>query len=102
VLTVRPPQYLSACELMHPTLESLGSDYRARIEEPSYLFVPHANVSFHPQYAGGEMTYGEAVVTLPYVRERWSPMFELLDVDFLIGDLHQVVLTLRRRAGPSE
>jgi hypothetical protein len=43
------------------------------------------------------MTYGEAVITLPYVRERWSSMFELLDVDVLLGDLYQVMLTLRRR-----
>ena len=27
---------------------------------------------------GGEMTYGETVITLPYVRERWSRWFELL------------------------
>jgi hypothetical protein len=43
------------------------------------------------------MTYGEAVITLPYVRERWSAMFELLEVDVLLGDLYQVMLTLRRR-----
>jgi hypothetical protein len=42
------------------------------------------------------MTYGETVVTLPYVRERWAPLFELLDIDLLVGDLHQVMLTLRR------
>ena len=43
------------------------------------------------------MTYGETVVTLPYVRERWSERFELLEVDLLIGDPYQVMLTLRRR-----
>ena len=43
------------------------------------------------------MTYGETVITLPYVRERWSPLFELLDVDLLVGDLYQLMLTLRRR-----
>jgi hypothetical protein len=48
------------------------------------------------------MTYGETVVTLPYVRERWSHAFELLHADVLVGDLHQVVLTLRRRAIPGE
>jgi hypothetical protein len=42
------------------------------------------------------MTYGETVVTLPYVRERWAPAFELLGADVLLGDLHQVMLTLRR------
>ena len=61
-----------------------------------YVFAPHAADPSHPQYAGGEMTYGETVITLPYVRERWSRWFELLHSDLLIGDLHQVVLTLRR------
>jgi hypothetical protein len=30
------------------------------------------------------------------LEERWAPMFELLDVDLLAGDLFQVMLTLRR------
>jgi hypothetical protein len=64
--------------------------------------VPHPGDPGHPQYGGGEMTYGETVVTLPYVRERWAPAFELLHADVLVGDLHQVVLTLRRRAVPGE
>lgn len=95
VLTVRPPEYLVLCELMHPLLESLGGDYG--LEEPRYLFVPHEAAATHPQYAGGAMTYGETVVTPAYMRERWSALFELLDFELLIGDLHQVVVTLRRR-----
>ena len=50
----------------------------------------------HPQWGGGEMTYGETVIPLAYVRERWSDRFALLDADILLGDLFQVVLTLRR------
>jgi len=97
VLTIRPPQYLELSDLMRPALESLGSDYERQIAEPRYLFVPHAASESHPQYGGGEMTYGETVITLPYIRERWSTMFELLEVDLLIGDLHQVMITLRRK-----
>jgi SAM-dependent methyltransferase len=96
VLTVRPPDYMLFCERMHPALESLGPRYRVRLEEPRYLFVPHPAEPSHLQYAGGEMTYGETVVTLPYIREHWSSMFELLGVDLLVGDLHQVMITLRR------
>jgi SAM-dependent methyltransferase len=77
VVTVRPPSYM---------------DHH---DEP-YAFSPHAAHPSHPQYGGGEMTYGEAVVTLPYVRERWSDRFALLGVDLLLDDLFQVVLTLRR------
>jgi SAM-dependent methyltransferase len=96
-LTVRPPEYLVYSELMHPVLERLGPDHRDRIEEALYLFAPHAAEPSHFQYRGGEMTYGETVITLPYMRERWSPMFELLDVDVQVGDLYQVMVTLRRR-----
>ena len=35
-----------------------------------------------------------------YVRERWSDRFALLGVDILLGDLFQVVLTLRRGSTP--
>ena len=69
---------------------------RARAQEPRYLFAAHDAYPGHPQYTRGEMAYGETVVTLAYVRERWAEMFELLDVDVLIGDLFQVALTLRR------
>jgi SAM-dependent methyltransferase len=89
VATVRPPAYLDFSPLMEP---ARGADLRGA----RYVFVPHAADPAHPQYEGGEMHYGEAVVTLPYVRERWSRWFELLQADLLIGDLHQVVLTLRR------
>jgi SAM-dependent methyltransferase len=97
VLTVRPPGYLWLSALMRPALEALGPEPAAGLQEPRYLFVPHPAQDSHLQYEGGEMTYGEAVITLPYVRERWSPLFELLDVDVLVGDLYQVMVTLRRR-----
>ena len=96
VLTVRPPEYLLQAPAMHPALEALGSDYLAELRKPRFIFVPHP-VDKHPQYDGGEMTYGETVITLPYIRERWSDRFELLDVDLLLGDLHQMMITLRRR-----
>jgi hypothetical protein len=82
---------------MHPLLESLGPDYLAKLEEPRYLFAAHPPEPGHLQYTGGEMTFGETVITLPYIRDRWSPMFELLDVDLLVGDLHEVMITLARR-----
>jgi SAM-dependent methyltransferase len=81
IVTVRPPSYLPD-------------------SDAPYAFVPHAADPSHPQYEGGEMTYGETVVTLDYVRERWSDRFALLGVDILLGDLFQVVLTLRRGSTP--
>jgi SAM-dependent methyltransferase len=97
ILTVRPPEYLWFSELMRPALEALGADPHRRLGEPRYVFVPHPPEPSHLQYEGGVMTYGETVVTLPYVRERWASLFELLEVDVLAGDLYQLVLTLRRR-----
>ena len=86
VVTVRPPAYLDFSPLLRRPDGAL----------PGYVFAPHAADPGHPQYEGGEMTYGETVIGLPYVRERWAPRFELLEVDLLAGDLYQVMLTLRR------
>lgn len=96
VVTVRPPAYLELCELMAPALTELGPDWLADLREPRHVFVPHPAVDVHPQYDGGEMSYGEAIITLPHVRAHWSERFELLDVAPLVGDLHQIMLTLRR------
>lgn len=89
VVTVRPPDYLRLSDLMAPVAG-------VRLDGPAYVFVPHPAEATHPQYGGGEMTYGETVITLPYVRERWAPRFELLEADLLLDDLYQVMLTLRR------
>jgi SAM-dependent methyltransferase len=96
IVTVRSPAYLKHNEAMRPLASSLSADPLAALEEARYLFVPHAARPEHPQYDGGEMTYGETVITLAYVRERWASLFELVDVSLLSEDLHQVVLTLRR------
>jgi SAM-dependent methyltransferase len=90
ILTVRPPEYVELNEAMH----SLRDE--AELAGPMHLFVPHAADPSHPQYGGGEMHYGEAVVTLPYVRERWAPLFELREVDAMAADPYQLVLTLTR------
>jgi SAM-dependent methyltransferase len=91
VVTVRPLEYLRFDAKMH----ALALEHEGRLDQPLYLFAPHPADASHPQYHGGEMTYGEAVVTPAYVRERWADLFELVATDVLIGDLFQVVLTLR-------
>ena len=98
VVTVRPPAYLEQCESMRPLLVALGCAAPATLMAPHYLFVPHAAGPEHPQRGEhGEIDYGETVITLAYVRERWAPRFELLEVNLLLGDPYQVMLTLRRR-----
>lgn len=98
IVTIRPPGYLESCATMHPLRDALGRDEPAALTTPRYLFVPHAAVAVHPQYGGeGEMDYGETVITMPYVRERWADRFELLETDLLFEDPEQVMLTLRRR-----
>jgi SAM-dependent methyltransferase len=97
--TIRSPGYLLGHEMGAPLREQLdGQDPLEAFERPRYLFAPHQAGPAHPQFQGGEMDYGEAVISLPYVRERWSELFDLLDVALLTEDLHQVVLTLRRRS----
>ena len=98
VVTVRPPAYLWQCELMHPLRDSLGGQPEAALADSRYLFVAHAAAPEHPQRRGeDEIDYGETVITLPYIRERWSQRFELLAVNLLLEDPYQVMVTLRRR-----
>lgn len=98
VVTVRPPAYLQYCALMHPLLPALGPHLPAALSRPRYLFVPHAAAPVHPQlHDGGEIDYGETVITLAYMRERWSASFEMLGVSLLLDDPHQVMVTMRRR-----
>lgn len=97
ILTIRPPAYLDLDPKMHAARDALGPDPVAALTEPRYVFVPHAADPSHPQYEGGEMTYGEAVISLPYVRERWSELFELVDAEVVTEDIYQVPITLRKR-----
>lgn len=99
-VTIRPPAYLQLSELMRPVLASLGPRPEAELARSQYLFVAHSGQPLGAEAPQGEITYGETVITLPYVRERWQGLFELLEVDLLLGDPYQVLLTLRRR--PSE
>lgn len=99
VVTIRPPAYIDFNPLMQPAVDRLGPDRLKELHKSNYVFVPH-DTDGHPQYddaADDPMSYGETVITLPYIRENWAPMFELLDVSVLTGDMYQVALTLRAR-----
>ena len=90
VATVRPPAYVG--DGLYGARKPASAAKRLERGKPAYLFAPH-----DPPPPGGEDTFGEAVVNLPYVRERWGELFELLDVSLMLDDIYQVVLTLRRR-----
>ncbi len=97
ILTVRPPAYADICEPLRQPVTGLGPDRGAALSSSRYLFVPHPAIRQHPQYgSAGEMDYGETIITMQYVRERWSSLFELLEVNLLLDDPHQVMLTLKR------
>lgn len=97
VITLRPPAYLDLDPKLRSARDELGSDPLAALGKPRYIFTPHPTAGGHPQYEGGEMTYGEAVISLPYVRERWSELYDLVDVMAPIEDIYQVAVTLRKR-----
>lgn len=97
MLTIRPPDYLELDPKMHGALAELGGDPVAATKGPKYVFVPHEPDPDHPQYDGGEMTYGDTTFSLGYVRECWSEWFDLLDVRAPVEDPYQVAVTLRRR-----
>ena len=95
-VTIRPPEYLQLSPLLHPVLASLGPRPQDALAQARYLFAPHGGQPLGAEAPGGQITYGETVITLAYVRERWRDRFELLDADLLLGDPYQVLLTLRR------
>jgi SAM-dependent methyltransferase len=90
IATIRPPAY--ARNGLHEALPRGSAARKLERDKPVYLFGAH-----DVQPSGGEVTFGEAVVNLPYVRERWGRLFELVDVSLMLDDIYQVVLTLRRR-----
>lgn len=98
IVTIRPPAYLELDPKMHGALAELGDPVEA-LKQPRYVFVPHA-AEGHPQQGAedeGEMTYGDCVISLPFVKERWSDRFELLDVHVTSEDIYQVAITLKKR-----
>ncbi len=97
ILTIRPPSYLDLDAKMHGARDALDPDPLTALKEPRYVFVPHGADPDHPQYEGGEMTYGEAVISLPWIREHLGDRFELVDVKTPIEDIYQVAVTLRKR-----
>lgn len=97
VLTIRPPDYLRLCALLRPARDALGADLERTLEQPLYLFAPHDVQPLGSQAPGGEITYGETLITPAYIREHWTELFELLAIELLIGDPHQVVVAMRRR-----
>ena len=82
VVTVRPPSYLAG-------------------PRDGYRFVPHPADPGHPQWGGGEMTYGEAVIPLAYVRERWSDRCRHAGGGHLLGDLFRPCSPSRRSRAPA-
>ena len=43
------------------------------------------------------MSYGESVITLPWIEQNWTDGFELADVSVMLGDIYQVAITLKKR-----
>ena len=87
VFTIRPASYFDVNPLMAEAAGRLGSPY---------VFVAHP-AEDHPQYAGEEMTYGESIITLPWIEEHSSDEFEITDVAMMTADIYQVVVTLRKK-----
>jgi hypothetical protein len=83
---------------MLPLRDSLGAAKQPTLSDAAYLFMPHAAVPEHPQYNDqGQIDYGETVITMSYIRDRWLALFDLLEVNLLLTDPYQVMLTLRRK-----
>lgn len=93
--TIRPAAYLDMNPMMAPLLAELGDRREETLAGPAYLFLAHGEKD-HPQYDGTEMTYGESVITLPWIAQNWTDGFEIVDVSVMLGDIYQVAVTLKK------
>jgi hypothetical protein len=37
------------------------------------------------------------VISLPYIEENWTDLFEIVETGFLTGDMYQVPIALKKR-----
>jgi SAM-dependent methyltransferase len=95
IATIRPPGYLERDPDLRAAVGGDGDPVEV-VARRGYVFAPD-DPEGHPQYGGGEMAYGDTVVSLAHVRDRWSDRFELLDVKVSAEDMFQVSLTLKKR-----
>ncbi len=99
VLTVRPPAYTQICEPLDGVVKQETAATKIDpFTRASYLFAPHrGQPGASAMWGEHDIDYGETIITIDYVRERWAEYFALVSVEFLLDDPYQVVLTLRRR-----
>ena len=103
VLTVRPPSYMDKPPMAWAKAQ-LGEGAEVELDQPSYYFTPGSkkNVRMSSEKTStsavpdGKPTFGNTFITHAYMREHWTPMFEIVDVRFLLESMTQVVVTLRR------
>lgn len=90
VLTVRPAEYWRAHASFPPGTDADVMVRRHR--DGGYAFIPH-----HREPIDGEVTFGDASISLDYVRRSW-PAWLLAGTAASQSDPEQVILFLRRRA----
>jgi SAM-dependent methyltransferase len=88
VLTVRPAAYWSPRSCPSGTT---ASDLRRRHEEHGFAFVPHLR-----EPIDGEVTFGDASVSIDYVRRHWTE-WDLVGEETNRVDRYQLILFLRPR-----
>ncbi|HRV61167.1 MAG TPA: class I SAM-dependent methyltransferase, partial [Solirubrobacterales bacterium] len=98
VVTVRPPSYLELDPPMGPARRGLSDDYVNReLREPRYIFLPHLVEEGHPLHDEGATTYGDTVISFPYIEKNWTDLFEIAETGILTGDMYQVPVALRKK-----
>ncbi len=86
LLTIRPPDYRFTC----PSFPDKAEAGRI-LARHGYLFAPQGHG------VGGEVTYGETIIGMDYIRRNWTGLFDVVAVTLNAGSMNQVLLTLRRR-----
>jgi len=96
VFTIRPVAYLDLVPDLAAALAAEDIDRARFATDPVYLFLAHS-ADEHPQAAGDEMDYGESVISLPWIEGNFGTAAELVDVSVMVGDIYQVVVTMRKK-----
>ncbi len=87
-ITIRPPEYWTAIHSQYPA----GKDSQAMIDTyntEGFAFIPHNRAPID-----GDITYGDASISLDYIRNKWRN-WEICTTEVNLVDPYQVIVFMR-------
>ena len=93
IVTFRPREFIHTLEeervdMTQDDLEHLYHSY----DTGGYAFLPH-----YLEPIDGDITYGDAIISLEYIHKKWTKLFSIIGPGFNQEDFHQVPLVMKKR-----